>query len=277
MSRQAALGALLALTAAAAALTMTALGPAVAGSASIGAVAVDADPSGNGPRSVAGIQECVSAAVGQPVEIDVVIPTPGVPAERGIAAYQFTLYYNPDILWVEADDNKLLLAQAAGSNLVSISDPKPDKNGVYISWGVDFGPSGIEPGGSSETGSGAISRITLTPRKNGHSTLALQDVIILDDDSEPIAVDAVLGANVYVGAACPGQTAAPTPTLTPSATAPPAASPSAAPATVSRFSATGGRPPGPGQDPPWLLIAGLAAASGGLWLLSVTWHRRRIE
>jgi len=273
------MGAFLALMAAAAALVALSLPasapPAAGGPASIEVVAVDADPSGNGPRTVGTVQECVSAAVGQPVEVDVVVPSPGVPSDRGISAYQFNLYYDPAIVWVTGEDNKLLLAQAAGSNLVTISDPKPDINGVYVSWAVDFGPSGIEPGGSSEAGSGVVSRITLMPRKSGHSSLTLQDVIVLDDSSKPIAVEAVRGASIYVGEPCPGPTAAPTATSTASPAAPAVANsvPGASP-TVSQLAAAGGRPPESRGGAPRLAWAGLAAVLGGSWLLAATWRRR---
>lgn len=170
-------------------------------------LAIDADPSGNGPRSVGTIKQCLSAEVGQPVDIDIVLLDPGIPAERGIAAFQFSLLYDPTVVWVNADAaTEMLLAQASGSSVLPIQDPKPDKNGFYVSWAVDFGrPKGIEPDGPSEIGPGVISRITLLPQSNGSSALTLADVVFIDDASEKIAVDSVESGTITVGGPCDSQ------------------------------------------------------------------------
>lgn len=247
-------------------------------------IAVDAVPQGNGPRTVARIDECVTAAVGQPVEIDIVLPPPGVPAQRGIAAYQFSILYDPAVVWVQAEDTEMLLEQAAGSQLFTIADPKPDTNGYYISWGVDFGPIGIEPEGASEIGPGVISRLTLLPRAEGTSKLTLTEVKIIDDASQVLEVLDVRSGWIAVGGPCPGTedaAAQPPPTPTPPPTATPAPSPTPAilavaaaptpspepdpaPAAVPEG---GGPPDSPGNGPPWPLIGSLAAWLGAAALL----------
>jgi hypothetical protein len=214
-------------------------------------VALDADPSGNGPRTVGSIEQDVYATVGQPVDIDIVIPSPGIPADRGIAAYQFNLYYDPDLVWIDADD-VLLLGQAPGSSVIPIQDPKPDKNGFYISWGVDFGAKGIEPGGASETGPGVITRITLLPQSSGLSNLTLRDVVIIDDASQRISVDSVQSGTITVS---PAATVAPA-VATPTPTSP-----------VLPFPAAGGGPSAGGGVSWWFIVAGLVAALGGASLL----------
>lgn len=259
-------------------------------------VALDADPSGNDPRTVSTIEQCLSAAVNQTVDIDVVIPSPGIPSERGIAAYQFSLFYDPNIVWISADDPEQLLAQAAGSTILPIADPKPDSNGIYQSGAADFGPKGIEPEGASETGPGVISRITLLPRAAGLSPLVLKDVLILDDASQTISVDSVQSGTIFVGEPCPGQseTATPSPpVVTPTA---PVATPTAPPPTPTASVATPAPPattptvPASGPTPPaatptlvslpasgaapisgsggswWLLVSGLGASLGGAFL-----------
>ena len=180
-------------------------------SASIAMVAIDADPSGNGPRTVGAADPCVSATLGQPVVIDIVVASPGVPADRGIAAYQFSIFYDPAIVWITADQAAdMLLGQASRSAVIPIADPKPDYNGIYDSWGVDFGPSGIEPAGASETGPGVIARITLLPKANGVSPLTLNNVLIIDAASDRISLDSVLSATIKVGQPCPEQRQQPT-------------------------------------------------------------------
>lgn len=137
------------------------------------------------------------------MEIDIALPSPGVPADRGVAAFQFSLLYDPSIVWVSGDEAEMLLAQAPGSKLIPIADPKPDTNGVYLSWGVDFGPSGIEPAGSSEIGPGVLSRITLLPQNEGSSSLILSGALVIDDSAERITLESVRPATIKVGQPCP--------------------------------------------------------------------------
>jgi hypothetical protein len=208
-------------------------------SASVASVALDMHISGNGPRTIGAVDECVSAAVDQPVDIDVVVPSPGIPAERGVAAFQLRLFYDPAIVWVGADDSKLLLdaaRDAAGrkqSNVMAFSDVavtgRPNKSGDYLSVVVDFGPKGIEPAGSSETGPGVLARLTLLPQGEGTSPLILADVEIADDDSEKIPVDSVQSGAIHVGEPCPGPTATPVPTPMSTPTPAPAPTPTPAP------------------------------------------------
>jgi hypothetical protein len=117
------------------------------------------------------------------------------------------------MIWITDDDSNMLLAQAPGSNVIPIADPRPDRNGVYVSWGVDFGPSGIETSGSSETGPGVIARLTLLPRSEGVSTLTLSDVLVIDDASERISLKSVQSATISVSQPCANASmTSPTPT-----------------------------------------------------------------
>ncbi len=261
-------------------------------STSISLFAIDANPSGNGPRSVGSVESCVEGKAGQPVDIDIALPAPGIPADRGITAYQFSLLYDPSIVWIEADDNNMLLAQAPGSNVIPIADPKPDRNGVYQSWGVDFGTRGIEPTGGSEIGPGVIARVTLLPQRNGISTLTLSDVIVTDDAERRIPLDSVQSASLHVGERCAqsadesepqGPTAAPTDTPPAPAIETEPDQPSnetepsdslAAPQgqdpepIVVAGVPNGGGPPPPEKASAWWLISGLAALGAASLLLT---------
>lgn len=243
-------------------------------------VAIDADPSGNSPRRVGDIDDCVSGSVGQQVEIDIVIPDPGIPLDRGIAGYQFTLFYNPAIVWVAGDDSQMLLDQAQGSVIIPLADPLPDTNGVYSSGAVDFGPQGIEPAGASETGPGVLARITLELRSDGLSPLVLKDVLLLDDTSNSITIDSVQGATIAVGQPCPGQSLTPTPTPGPASTtqgteaSPPKPTPTPTPqAAIPRDIPASGGPPPQGPGPPVLtFLPGLALTAAGLILAALAWR-----
>ncbi len=209
-------------------------------------VAVDADTSGNDSRTVGTVEDCVSTDMGEPVDVDIVIASPGVPADRGIAAFQFSIMYDPAVVWIGADDGAMLLAQADGSNVIPIGDPKPDRNGVYQSWAIDFGTPGIEPVGASETGPGVIARITLLPQSDGVSPLTLSNVLLIDDSSERLSLELLGSASIHVGQPCPDESENGTPTPTPTATPTPEPTPTAAPTTTPSSTPASG----PGLDAP---------------------------
>ncbi len=178
-------------------------------------VALDVDPTGNSPRSVQQINGCRSIAVGESIEVDLVLPAPGVPAQAGLSAYQFTLFYDPELVWVTADSADMLMNQAPGSQIIPLSDPKPDRNGIYVSWAVDFGPTEVEPAGASEKGPGVLSRLTITAQKAGSTELQVSDVQLIDSASNPLAVAKVQPATLWVGQPCPGESDGEIPQATP--------------------------------------------------------------
>lgn len=258
---------------------------AIAGDAGAGAqtgvpvVAVDVDSTGNSPRTVASVQDCVSASVGERITVDIVLPQPGVPEERGLLAYQYSLRYDPLLIWIVEDVRGQLLEQAAGSTMIPLSDELPDRNGIYISWGVDFGPSGIEPAGSSEKGPGVLSRLVLEARREGTSDLVVADVQLVDDATERMEVGSLKQAEIRVGEPCPGSqatvTATPTPVPAAAATASPTPRPNAhsgsnPPPVASPASAVpqlGGPPAGAEGAGRSLLIIVAAIATAGAGLL----------
>ncbi|MCH7483543.1 MAG: hypothetical protein IIA90_00155 [Chloroflexi bacterium] len=176
---------------------------------------IDLDASGNGPRSVQEINGCRSIAVGESIEVDLVLPAPGVPAHAGLSAYQFAFFYDPELVWVTADSADMLMDQAPGSQIIPLSDPKPDRNGIYISWAVDFGPTEVEPAGASEKGPGVLSRLTITAQKTGSTELQVSDIQLIDSTSNPLAVAKVQPATLWVGQPCPGESDGEAPQATP--------------------------------------------------------------
>ena len=166
-------------------------------------VAVDANPAGNTPRSVGSIERCVTASVGQPVEIDVVVPDPGIPADRGLSRFTLSLSYDPSIVRVTNANTTMLLAQAPASDFFEMPFHAPDGGGTYSAFAFDTGPSGIEPQGSAEVGPGVLARITLTPQSNGVSELSLTNVSLHDFTLfRPIELESVQAATIAVGAPC---------------------------------------------------------------------------
>src|SRR6059036_3345314 len=143
------------------------------------AIAIDADPAGNGPRTVASVESCISLQTGSSAEVDIALPPPGVPGDQGIQGWEFTLDYDQQILSIAAQNPNMLLVQASGSQLITaFSDQLPNDTGEYLSVAIDFGKRGIEPLGSSEVGSGVISRLTLRGKAPGVSPLVMRKVTL---------------------------------------------------------------------------------------------------
>jgi hypothetical protein len=226
-------------------------------------VAIDTDPTGNGPRTVGSIEDCRSLEPDQTLEVDVVLPSPGIPTDRGLAGYELRLFYDPNILWITDEDGNQLLKQAPGSTIFPFTESRPSNDGDYGSLAVDFG-SGIEPFGASETGPGVITRLTLAAQRSGSSPLVLRGPRIFDDTSREITIDALQSATIYVGQPCPisVQTPEPTPSTPASPPVPTAA------ARSNPFPVTGGTPHSPVGLPWWLFATGIGMSLAGIVALT---------
>jgi hypothetical protein len=202
-------------------------------------IAIDMDVTGNDARLNGGadIQNCGEITGTGTLQIDVIIPPPGVDAADGIRSYLFNLNYNPAVVKVTAEAQNFLLAQAPGSNLFSLSDPLPDTDGSFLSAATDIGsPPDPEPTGISEVGPGVIARITLTGVALGTTPLTLTTIIPVAADNSQIPINSVSIATVSVDEPCvfttPTPTPTPAPTPTPTPTPPPGAGPTFNPATT---------------------------------------------
>jgi hypothetical protein len=162
------------------------------------------DVSGNDARLTGGanIQDCGELPIGAGIDIDVVLPPPGIDAADGMKGYEFKLIYDPGVVNVGAEA-KMLVSQAPGSIPLSLSDFPPDSDGSFTSAAIDIGaPGDPEPAGVSEIGPGVLARITLTAVAPGTSSLTLTDIIPVDAVGDPIPVGSVLNATVVVGGTC---------------------------------------------------------------------------
>lgn len=265
---------------------LAAAGPSFGRASAAGPVlAIDADASGNTPRSIGTVDSCVSVGTGRSLDIDIVLPSPGIPAGRGLSGFEFTLFFDPTVLTLTASNPEMLLGQAGGSKVIAISEPLPNTFGEHVSVAVDFGPQGIEPAGSSEIGPGVLSRITLSAHSTGVARLVLRGVALVDDQSQRIPVDSGQEASVAVAAACPAASPSGLTGATPSPAAQPAVTPGATPAaSVDEAAASpaavtagagGAAFPGAGGPPlredtfwKWMLAWGAALAVSGLLLLA---------
>lgn len=169
-------------------------------------VAIDVDVSGNGARTVATIENCnrIDSSGANELDIDVVLPDPGVPADVGIKAWQFDLMYDQSVVNVTGEDTEFLLAQAKGSDLFTgLSDPLPDSDGTFTSAAAEFSTAHeIEPAGAQEKGPGVIVRITLSGVSKGTTNLTLANVLLVDADNVVIPTGDISGAAVSVDTPC---------------------------------------------------------------------------
>jgi hypothetical protein len=213
-------------------------------------VAIDADVAGNIPRLAASIEECASAAVGSTVEVDIVVPEPGIPSDRGIAAFELEFYYDLNVIEVVAVDHNQLLRQAQGSALFPVGSELPNAGGELFAVVADLGKAGVEPAGTSEVGPGVISRLTVQVVGAGVTPLGLRGVDLRDDAGEPITIGEPRRGTLYSGAPCPAPSATPSPT--------PGTTVAAGTPTVAPASTAGGIAGGPASG-----VGSLAAGSRG--------------
>jgi hypothetical protein len=126
-----------------------------------------------------------------------------VPADRGIAGFQFEMSFSPSLVTVTASDFGQLLDQARRSDLFIPGDTT-SSDGSYLAGVIDFGPEGIEPDGSSEIGPGVLVRISLTGQSGvGVGNLTLLTPFMQGDDNQAIPIGTVLNAKVAVNTDCP--------------------------------------------------------------------------
>lgn len=137
-------------------------------------LAVDAAPTGNTATSVASIEPCASAQVGDTFEVDLVIRD-----VTDLLAWEIGISYDPMILEVRGRDVQMFQAANAGSGVVDTSGETPDSSGRYVVSAVDT----ADPA-APDSGSGVLARITFKAIKEGASPLSLEK-IDLDDDGTP--------------------------------------------------------------------------------------------
>ncbi len=168
-------------------------GPTVA----VSEIAIDMDTTGNDALLTLGadIQDCgeIHSDGTNTIDIDVLLPAPGVDAGDGIAAWEFFLDYDPAVVSVTAEDQNFLLADTG--SLINGSGPLPDTSGSWRS-------GALEPT-AQESGPGVLTRITLTGGVTpGTSSLTLTSVVLLAASTGEIAVTTVTNATVLVDETC---------------------------------------------------------------------------
>jgi hypothetical protein len=292
-------------------------------------VGIDADPTGtpaNTGNSLGSIESCRSVNNGDTFTVDFWvkdIPSPGIEAFQGRVNYDQTrlnvTWYDVIVLRgsppppstptptpTTGPTMHLMLAYNSGSNVSDLTatgpgkqDHLPDADGKFTPAAYDLPPPPPPPG-HSETGSGALARITFWARADGTSQLTLTNVKMLDPDGHPIGdhdkddffIGPISNAEIRIGEPCPTATPTPTPTATatrtPTRTATPTRTPGNGPpvggiAELPALAETSDGEAGvPAEGSGWpagdyaALVGGVAAAAaaaGGIWCA----RRRRVR
>jgi len=165
------------------------------------AMSIDMDATGNDADEVHRIEDCVTAAPGDSVVIDIaaqLVPSPGM------TGYQFVVGYNGTYIEIagriDSGPAVNMLATAGGSNVAYMGDSVPDNDGYYYAAAKDNG------WGTPETFDGVLERLTLdidpgTPPAVYSLTLSINTHT--DASSTTHTPDATSGANIAVGTPCP--------------------------------------------------------------------------
>jgi hypothetical protein len=192
--------------------------PGTSGAAGSTRLAIDAIPTGNTPTSMAKIDPCASANVGDTFPVDVTIQD-----VNDLLAWEAGVSYDPKVLEVEDRDVKLFQSANAGSKVVDTSAKTPDNSGHYKVGGFD---SADPP--APDSGSGVLARVTFKAVGEGTSPVSLAKIdvngdgkpdqgvflrgndggVIGDVDGDTFFDGPTDGAEIRVGAACPGNAAA---------------------------------------------------------------------
>ena len=137
-------------------------------------LALDVDPTGNGPAKIGSVDTCVSVAKGDSFQIDILIEN-----VKDLLAWEVYFRYDPAILHVTQRDVRLFQQANPGSSVYDLSEKVPDDDGVYRLSAADtsFPPT-------PDSGSGVLAELTLNAVGSGTSDLSLasQD---LDGDGSP--------------------------------------------------------------------------------------------
>lgn len=137
------------------------------------------------------------AQVGDNVTLHAIIPPPGIPPERPMIAFAFTMKYDPAVLKIVEFAPSFLLATAPGSSVLNASDAVPNESGTFNCAAADTGPGGAEPQGSAEVGPGILARLVLECIGLGESVLTLSDAAVVDPNNDAF-VAKTLAAKIVV-------------------------------------------------------------------------------
>jgi hypothetical protein len=132
------------------------------------ALALDMAVNGNAAVSVGPLDSCTRVVVGDEFPVDVLVQK-----VTNLVAWEVYLQYDRNRLEVVGVDignseDPLFLSVAANSDVINVSDPLPNRVGLYRVAAAD-----IAIPAAPEQGSGLLARVTLKAKANGFAALGL--------------------------------------------------------------------------------------------------------
>ena len=174
----------------------------------INLVAVDANPDGNTKTSLGPRDTCVRTEPGSKVSVDVTVDS--VPADRPAIGMQLNVHYDPNLLQVTDVNNEMLLsANGSYQPFEGLGDSLPDSDGNLLIEMADLASNEGGQNANTETGAGALSRVTFEAKAAGESNISLGFVggdeypALIDTNNETIGVNQLASALIEVGQDCP--------------------------------------------------------------------------
>jgi hypothetical protein len=130
--------------------------------------------------------------------LDVVTGPAGVPSNRGLVSFGYTVNFDPGVLTLAAADHNQLLAAITGSSVIDVSSPIPDTDGVWSGAAVDLDI------GAREWGQGVLGRLVVTATGSGpvNTPVSLSAIGLLDGSGLPIPIAEVRGARIAIDTDC---------------------------------------------------------------------------
>ena len=139
-------------------------------------IAVDADPSGNGPRSVASIESCTSVKSGDTFQIDLVITD-----VSDLLAWETYVHYDPAVIQVTARDVQQMLSTEGEEAIFDTSASVPNEDGRYR-----VGGANIAERTAGVSGNGVLAQLTMKAVDKGVTSVEIDAVDLTDDDKPDI-------------------------------------------------------------------------------------------
>ena len=126
-------------------------------------VGLDTDTEGNSAASLGVIDSCVSVDVGELFPVDIYVGN-----VSNLLGWEVYLRYDQSRLEIVHSDVRLFLSSRTGSNVIDVSDPLPNRSGLYRLAAAD-----IASPAALESGSGVLARLVLQAKEAGGSPVSL--------------------------------------------------------------------------------------------------------
>lgn len=152
-------------------------------------VSVDAISTANTATTVAQIDGCASADIGETFTVDIVIED-----VENLLGWEAPVSFNPAILKIVDHNVKLFLAANSGSQVFDASNQTPNTTGFYRSGAVDQAdPAALD------SGDGVLIRLTMEAIAEGTSAVSISPVDLNQDGEAETGVLLKNGDNQAIG------------------------------------------------------------------------------